>query len=44
VDGELVGENVPAAGGLDRVDIADEVRDRDVGGGELLDITLRRAA
>ena len=35
VDGELVAE-VPSLGDLDRVDLADQVRDRDVGGGELL--------
>ena len=35
VDGELVGE-VAAFGDLDRVDLADEVGDRSVGGGELL--------
>ena len=34
VDGQLVGE-VAALRDLDRVDLADEVRDRDVGGGQL---------
>ena len=38
VDGELVGE-VAALGDLDRVDLADEVGDRRVGGGELLAVT-----
>jgi hypothetical protein len=37
VDGELVGE-VPALGDLDRIDLADQVGDRDVGRGELLPV------
>ena len=40
VHGELVGEQVPAARGLDRIDVADEVGDGDVRGGELLDEAL----
>src|SRR5712692_6412150 len=39
VDGQLVGE-VPPLGDLDRVDLSDEVGDGDVGGGELLTISL----
>jgi hypothetical protein len=35
VDGQLVGE-IAALGHLDRVDLADEIRDGDVGGGQLL--------
>ena len=39
VEGELVGE-VAALGDLDRVDLADEVGDRGVGGGELLAVAV----
>jgi hypothetical protein len=37
VDGQLVRQDVTAARGLDRVDIADDVGDRDVRRGQLLD-------
>ena len=40
VHGELVGEQVPPSGRLDRIDVADEVGDGDVGRGELLDVAL----
>src|SRR6185437_12612740 len=36
--GEFVGEQVPAAGGLDRIHVADHVGDGDVRRGELLDV------
>src|SRR5581483_2450270 len=39
VDGELVGQ-IPALGDLDRVDLADEVGDRDVGCRELLRVAV----
>jgi hypothetical protein len=38
VDGELVREDMSAAGGADRVEVADHVRDGDVGRGELLHV------
>ena len=38
VNGQLVGEEVSTARGLDRIEIADEVRDRHVRGGQLLDV------
>ncbi len=44
VHGELVGEQVAAARRLDRVDVADQVGDGDVGRGELLDVALVPAA
>ena len=44
VHGQLVGEQVPAARRLDRVHVADEVGDGDVGRRQLLDVALRRAA
>jgi hypothetical protein len=37
VDGQLVGQDVPAARGLDGIDVADDVGDRDVRRGQLLD-------
>src|ERR1035438_6287323 len=40
VDGELVGDVLAAAGGLDGVDIADHVGDGDVRGGQLFDVAL----
>ena len=40
VHGELGAELVAGAGGLDGVDVADEVGDGDVGGGELFDVAL----
>jgi hypothetical protein len=40
VHGQLVRQQVSAARGLDRVDVADDVRDGDVGRRELLDETL----
>jgi hypothetical protein len=40
VDRQLVGENMPAARRLDRVDIADEVSDGDVRRCQLLDVAL----
>jgi hypothetical protein len=40
VDGELVGDVVAAAGGLDGVDIANHIGDGDIGGGEFFDVAL----
>src|ERR1035438_7542569 len=40
VGGELVGDVLAAAGGLDGVDIADHVGDGDVRGGQLFDVAL----
>src|SRR4029079_18663309 len=40
VHGELVAQQVPAARGLDRVHVADQVGDGDVGGRQLLDVAL----
>ena len=37
---QLVTEDVSTAGGLDRIEIADDVGDGDVGRGELLDVAL----
>jgi hypothetical protein len=34
---QLIGQEVPAARRLDRIDVADDIRDRDVRRGELLD-------
>ena len=44
VHGQLVGDVLPAARGLDGVDIADHVGDGDVRRGELLHVALRRDA
>ena len=40
---QLVGEDVTAARRLDRIEIADDVGDRDVGRRELLDVALSRS-
>ena len=40
VDGELVGDVLPAARRLDGVDVADHVGDGDVGRGELLHVAV----
>src|SRR5689334_17427350 len=36
---ELVRQHVPAARSLDRIQVADEIRDRNIGRGELLDVS-----
>ena len=40
VHGQLVGDVLPAAGGLDRIDIADHVGDRDVRRGQLFHVAV----
>ena len=42
VDGEFAAQFVATLGGLDGIDVADQVGDGDVGRGQLLDVALRR--